>query len=95
MPRLRAPVTPEIESFLTHPESQLRLAAEMTWAGWLTVGLCVAVAGLLIWRFWPRRDHLADLPRDSEGKLIPPWEREEIGCRTGKGGGNSAGADPG
>ena len=70
-------VSPKVESFLTHPSSQARLAGEMPWWGWAAVGLCLAMAGLVIWRLWPRRDRTADLPRDEEGKLIPPWEWEE------------------
>ena len=73
---------PETESLLTHPLSQARLAAQMPWWGWVAVGLCFAMAGLMVWYLWPRKPKpMPDLPRDDKGKLIPPWEWEARGIR--------------
>ena len=81
---LRGPRTPHVESLFTHPESQLELAASMTVWHWIAVGLCFAMVGLMLWRLWPREVRRPDLPRDAEGKLIPPWKWEEIGYRPGR-----------
>ncbi|HRU04748.1 MAG TPA: hypothetical protein P5137_03110 [Candidatus Brocadiia bacterium] len=65
------------ESLLTHPSSQLRLAAEMPWWGWLTVAACLAMCGLLIWYLWPKKpkDPFAGVARDADGKPVPPWKQ--------------------
>ena len=85
MPALRIPETPRVESLFTHPESQLELILSMTVWDWVIVGLCFAMAGLVVWRLWPREDREADLPGGENGKLVPPWKWEEIGYRPGGG----------
>ena len=74
--------SPHTHSLITHPSSQIRLAAEMPWWGWVAVGVAMLMAGLMVWYLWPRKPHPEpDLPRDTEGRLIPPWKWKDLGIR--------------
>lgn len=73
---------PNPESLLTHPSSQVRLAAQVPWWGWVAVGLAFVMAGLMVWYLWPRRPPKEpELPRDENGNLIPPWQWQEKGIQ--------------
>jgi len=75
----------EPQSFLTDPVSQARLAAQMPWWGWVFVGLGLLMAGLMMWYLWPRRPKpRPDLPRDPQGRLIPPWKWQDLGVGPGR-----------
>ena len=78
MPRIRE-IYPssDMESFVTHPREQLELAAQMPLWGWVAVAAAFVFCGLLIFYFWPRKDRCADLPRDEDGRLIPPWQWQQ------------------
>ena len=72
---LDGPLSPRVESLLTDPVSQARLAAQLPWWGWAAVAAGFAMAAMMIWYLWPGKPRPeADLPRDAEGRLIPPWE---------------------
>lgn len=67
----------DMESLLTHPREQLELAAQMPWWGWMAVAGAMLFSAALIYYFWPRKDRCADLPRDDDGRLIPPWQWQQ------------------
>jgi hypothetical protein len=64
----------QAESLITHPREQAALAAQLPWWGWAMVALGFVMAGLMVWYLWPRRPR-PDMPRDSDGRPLPPWKR--------------------
>lgn len=78
----QGPISPETKSFLTHWEEQAELAAQAPWWMWVVVAACVAMCALMVWHFVPKKppqDPTENLPRDEDGKLIPPWKWGEEG----------------